>query len=157
MCTLQHKHFASLTSWTDQLDGPAGRTSWTDQLDGPAGRISWIDQFSLLEALASSHIRRLTFQFVHCRSFRVRRRSCFSLILLLLIFVYLPRRSKAEKVFRPWWDTLEDYLLNSLVLLGKEQCCGKVWGQLASRLSFLPYIIKIIQTFDDRFKYILVV
>ena len=28
-------------------------------------------------------------------------------------------RSKAEKVFRPWWDTLEDYLLNSLVLLGK--------------------------------------
>ena len=28
-------------------------------------------------------------------------------------------RSKAEKVFRPWWDTVEDYLLNSLVLLGK--------------------------------------
>ena len=28
-------------------------------------------------------------------------------------------RSKAEKTFRPWWDTLEDYLLNSLVLLGK--------------------------------------
>ena len=28
-------------------------------------------------------------------------------------------RSKAEKVFRPWWDTLEDYLLNSLVLLGE--------------------------------------
>lgn len=27
-------------------------------------------------------------------------------------------RSKAEKTFRPWWDTLEDYLLNSLVLLG---------------------------------------
>ena len=30
-------------------------------------------------------------------------------------------RSKAEKVFRPWWDTLEDYLLNSLVLLGEAQ------------------------------------
>ena len=29
-------------------------------------------------------------------------------------------RSKAEKVFRPWWDTVEDYLLNCLVLLGKE-------------------------------------
>ena len=29
-------------------------------------------------------------------------------------------RSKAEKVFRPWWDTVEDYLLNSLVLLGEE-------------------------------------
>ena len=28
-------------------------------------------------------------------------------------------RSKAEKVFRPWWDTVEDYLLNCLVLLGK--------------------------------------
>ena len=28
-------------------------------------------------------------------------------------------RPKAEKVFRPWWDTLEDYLLNALVLLGK--------------------------------------
>ena len=29
-------------------------------------------------------------------------------------------RPKAEKVFRPWWDTLEDYLLNALVLLGKK-------------------------------------
>ena len=28
-------------------------------------------------------------------------------------------RTDAEKVFRPWWDTLEDYLLNSLVLLGE--------------------------------------
>ena len=28
-------------------------------------------------------------------------------------------RSKAEKTFRPWWDMLEDYLLNALVLLGK--------------------------------------
>ena len=90
---------ASWTSWTNQLDGPAGWTSWTDQLDGPAGQISWTDQlggpatsytdqldgpaytpagrnswtnqFSLFEALASSHILRLTFQFVHCRSFRV--------------------------------------------------------------------------------------
>ena len=32
-------------------------------------------------------------------------------------------RSKAEKTFRPWWDTLEDYLLNSLVLLGKSFSC----------------------------------
>ena len=57
---------AGRTSWMDQLDKPAGRTSWTDPLDGPAGRISWMDQFSLSEALASLHIRRLTFQFVHC-------------------------------------------------------------------------------------------
>ena len=28
-------------------------------------------------------------------------------------------RSEAEKTFRPWWDTVEDYLLNALVLLGK--------------------------------------
>ena len=35
---------ASLTSWTNQLEGPAGWTSWTDQLDGPAGRTSWTYQ-----------------------------------------------------------------------------------------------------------------
>ena len=28
-------------------------------------------------------------------------------------------RSEAEKVFRPWWDTVEDYMLNTLVLLGE--------------------------------------
>jgi hypothetical protein len=28
-------------------------------------------------------------------------------------------RSKAEKAFRPWWDFLEDWLMNSLVLLGE--------------------------------------
>ena len=33
----------------------------------------------------------------------------------------LLERTEAEKVFRPWWDTLEDYLLNSLVLLGEAQ------------------------------------
>ena len=57
---------------------PAGRTSWTDQLDGPAGRTSWTGQFFSSEALASSHIRRFSFQFVHCWSFWVRRRPCFS-------------------------------------------------------------------------------
>ena len=72
---------AGQTSWTNKLDGPAGWTSWTDswmdQLDGPAGWISWMDQFSSFEASASSLIQRLTFQFVHCHSFRVRRRPCF--------------------------------------------------------------------------------
>ena len=76
---------AGRTSWTYQLDRKAGRTSWTDQLDGSAGRISWTDQFSLLEALASLHIRRLTFQFVHCRSFRVRGRPCLSLPMVFFI------------------------------------------------------------------------
>ncbi len=27
-------------------------------------------------------------------------------------------RTDAEKVFRPWWDTLEDMLLNTLIALG---------------------------------------
>ena len=79
---------AGRTSLTDQLDRPAGRISWTDQLDGTAGRTSWTDQFSLFEALASLHIRRLTFQFIHCRSFRVWRRPCFSV-------VYFPHRRSA--------------------------------------------------------------
>ena len=58
------------------MDGLAGQNSWTYQLDVPAGQTSWTVQFFLFEALASSHIRRLTFQFVHCRSFRVRQRPC---------------------------------------------------------------------------------
>ena len=31
----------------------------------------------------------------------------------------LLERSEAEKVFRPWWDTLEDYLLNILIVIGQ--------------------------------------
>ncbi|TRY70418.1 hypothetical protein TCAL_16453 [Tigriopus californicus] len=27
-------------------------------------------------------------------------------------------RTDAEKVFRPWWDTVEDMLLNCLIALG---------------------------------------
>ena len=30
-------------------------------------------------------------------------------------------RTDAEKVFRPWWDTLEDMLLNTLIALGKTE------------------------------------
>ena len=29
-------------------------------------------------------------------------------------------RTEAEKVFRPWWDTLEDYLLNILIVIGTQ-------------------------------------
>ena len=77
MCKIQCVNgSASRTSWTDQLDGAAGRSSWTDQLDGAARQTSWRDQFFLFEALASLHIQRFSFQFVHCRSFRVRRRPC---------------------------------------------------------------------------------
>ena len=79
---------AGQTCWTGQLDRPAGHSSWTDQLDRPARRTSWqtswTDQFFLFEALASSHIWKLTFQFVHCRSFRVRQRPCFVVVVVLL-------------------------------------------------------------------------
>ena len=43
------------------VNGLAGLTSWTDQLDRPAGQTSWTDLFFLFEALASSHIRRFSF------------------------------------------------------------------------------------------------
>ena len=46
-------------------------------------------------------------------------RKWFFYQLLNLKIKEINSRSKAEKVFRPWWDTLEDYLLNSLVLLGE--------------------------------------
>jgi hypothetical protein len=59
----------------------------------------------------------------------LRRLHSFTILLLYLtdfnrIFnqmyekLFLPR-SKAEKAFRPWWDFLEDWLMNSLVLLGE--------------------------------------
>ena len=28
-------------------------------------------------------------------------------------------RTEAEKAFRPWWDTLEDTLLNTLIAVGQ--------------------------------------
>ena len=31
----------------------------------------------------------------------------------------LLERTEAEKVFRPWWDTLEDCLLNTLIVIGE--------------------------------------
>ena len=36
----------TLSSWTDQLDGPAGRTSWTDQVDRPVLFIRSFGQFA---------------------------------------------------------------------------------------------------------------
>ena len=30
-------------------------------------------------------------------------------------------RTDSEKAFRPWWDTLEDTLLNTLIALGNTQ------------------------------------
>ena len=48
----------------DQLNESARLISWTDQLDGPGGRTTYL--YMKPWALASSHVRRLTFQFVHC-------------------------------------------------------------------------------------------
>ena len=37
-------------------------------------------------------------------------------------------RTEAEKVFRPWWDTLEDYLLNILIVIGRSVSLSeKIW------------------------------
>ena len=46
------------------------------------GQTSWTDKFFMFEALASLHIQRPTFQFVHYHSFRVRRRPCYLLLAL---------------------------------------------------------------------------
>ena len=76
MCTLQLVHFATYALCNKcTLQGrPVGQTSCMDQLDRPAGQISWTDQFFIFEALAILDTQRLLFQFVHCRSFRVRQR-----------------------------------------------------------------------------------
>ena len=49
--------------------------------------------------------------------------TCQTVEFIISFFHLFFPRSKAEKVFRPWWDTLEDYLLNSLVLLGEFSLC----------------------------------
>jgi hypothetical protein len=36
-------------------------------------------------------------------------------------------RTDAEKVFRPWWDTIEDMLLNTLIGLGIVHCFERIY------------------------------
>ena len=67
LCDFEHQE--SLKSTAKKLCAKARWISQTDQLNGSARQISWTDQFSIFEALVSLYIRRLTFQFVHCRSF----------------------------------------------------------------------------------------
>ena len=66
-CYLQNVQFGILAIYN---------TCNLQHIDGPVGQTLWTDQFSILEALASSHIQRLILQFVHCCSFRVQRRPC---------------------------------------------------------------------------------
>ena len=47
-----------------------------DQLNISPRQTSQTNHFLIFEALANLPIRRLTFQFVYCHSFRVRRRPC---------------------------------------------------------------------------------
>ena len=47
-------------------------------------------------------------------------------------------RNEAEKAFRPWWDTLEDTLLNTLIALG--QSCHNFLPEVAK--IFLMNIVK---------------
>ena len=79
ICNLQHTQFELCAFCnmckTNRLDGSARQISWMNQLDGPAGRTSKTD----LEAIACSHIQRLTFQCVHCRSFCIGQSSCLLL------------------------------------------------------------------------------
>jgi hypothetical protein len=56
-------------------------------------------------------------------------------------------RTVAEKVFRPWWDTVEDYLLNVLIFLGKFESlslCDEVFVAFLSKsgtnITFLRLI-----------------
>ena len=101
MCTLQHVHFAThglCNTCTWQLLHFAQPVHFAtcalcnmctlqiimclmDQLYGSdkwsASQTSWKDQFSLFKSLDSLHIRRWTFQFVHCCSVRIRQRPCF--------------------------------------------------------------------------------
>ena len=44
-----------------------------------ARQTTWTDHFLIFEALSSSYIQRLTFQFVYCRSFRVLWRPCYAM------------------------------------------------------------------------------
>ena len=54
-------------------------------------------------------------------------------------------RTDSEKAFRPWWDTLEDTLLNTLIALGNTQmvffyqnCSDLLWEKnvLAIEIDF---------------------
>ena len=90
-CTLQHLYFATHAICNtctlhvkmcivqypqSQQDKSARWITQTDQLNWSVRQTRWTDQFSMLEALDRSHIGRLTFQFVHCCSFRVRPWPC---------------------------------------------------------------------------------
>ena len=103
---------------------------WTDQLDRPAKHTSWTDQFFLFEALASSHIQTLTFQFVHCRSFRVGQRPCLWKVFFQRSLLY---HSSSQKV-----SMICVYLFKDIFVFSDQiKHTKKVFCQVFSYINFL--------------------
>ena len=150
MCKMQCvNRSASRTSRTDQLEGQAGRTSWTDKLDRPARQTSWTDQLDrsagrtrltnqldrpvhLYEALASSHIIRISFQFVHCRIFRVRRRPCLFLFGDDTTITWFYGLSPLNLGFSSGWFSQKGYLaipglINKAIMWNSNFIYKRVW------------------------------
>ena len=94
MCNFQHVHFATSACYNVHSAiciESAIQINLMDQLNRSASQTSWIDQFSIFEALASLYIQRLTFQFVHYRSFTVLQRPCFQM-------------SQSKNIFQKWFS-----------------------------------------------------
>ena len=91
MCTFQHMHFAlnafcnfcSLKHVHSSTCALCNTCTLQLMIFATAGRTNCTDQIFIFEAMASLLIQRLTVQFVHCCSFRVRRRPCLIPVLLL--------------------------------------------------------------------------
>ena len=45
-------------------------------------------------------------------------------------------RTDAEKVFRPWWDTIEDMLLNTLIGLGTVYSSYRILNLNTTQITF---------------------
>ena len=62
----------------------------------------------------------------------------------------LLERTEAEKVFRPWWDTLEDYLLNILIVIGQSITQCNTWCTLSNiyYIHLLRWITNILTSGD---------
>ena len=119
------------------VNGSARRTSWMDQLDRPAR-----DQFFLFEVLASSHIRRFSFQFIHCRSFRVRRRPCS---FLKIINQYRNQGTPNKTFYKGLSPRL--WALSGECFLPIHQCCNDsiyftVFVVVSFFLNFIDYFYK---------------
>ena len=53
-------------------------------------------------------------------------------------------RTDAEKAFRPWWDTLEDTLLNTLIALGNTLVVLYLYLCIIAFLTIVPSTVALI-------------